>query len=90
MIATGHAGTFDLHQPTPRNVVAVHSIGGVLMGYGAATAFGCNIGAYFSDITSFSLHGWLWGLSALAGTWIVLCLIPLFGLSNPKPSDSVC
>jgi uncharacterized protein len=90
LIAAGLAGTFDLHQPTPRNVVAAHSIGGVLMGYGAAIAFGCNIGAYFSGIASFSLHGWLWGLSALVGTWIGLRLRPLFGLSNPKPSDSVC
>ena len=31
------------------------------MGYGARIAFGCNIGAYFGGIASFSLHGWLWG-----------------------------
>lgn len=90
MIAAGLAGTFRLHRSTPRNVVAAHSIGGVMMGYGAAIAFGCNIGAYFSGIASFSLHGWLWGLAALGGTWIGLRLRPLFGLANPKPSDSVC
>ncbi len=90
LIAAGLAGTFELHRSTPRNVVAAHSIGGVMMGYGAAIAFGCNIGAYFSGIASFSLHGWLWGLSALAGTWVGLRLRPLFGLTNPKPSDSVC
>ncbi len=90
LIAAGLAGSFQLHRSTPRNVVAAHSIGGVLMGYGAAIAFGCNIGAYFSGIASFSLHGWLWGLAALGGTWIGLRLRPLFGLANPKPSDSVC
>jgi len=90
LIAAGLAGTFELHRSTPRNVVAAHSIGGIMMGYGAAIAFGCNIGAYFSGIASFSLHGWLWGLSALAGTWLGLRLRPLFGLANPKPSDSVC
>jgi uncharacterized membrane protein YedE/YeeE len=90
LIAAGLAGTFELHRSTPRNVVAAHSIGGILMGYGAAIAFGCNIGAYFSGIASFSLHGWLWGLSALAGTWLGLRVRPLFGLTNPKPSDGVC
>ncbi len=90
LIAAGLAGTFELHRSTPRNVVAAHSLGGIMMGYGAAIAFGCNIGAYFSGIASFSLHGWVWGLSALAGTWIGLRIRPLFGLANPKPSDSVC
>ena len=90
LIAAGLAGSFRLHRSTPRNVVAAHSVGGVMMGYGAAIAFGCNIGAYFSGIASFSLHGWLWGASALGGTWLGLRLRPLFGLTNPKPSDSVC
>lgn len=90
LIAAGLAGSFRLHRSTPRNIVAAHSLGGVMMGYGAAIAFGCNIGAYFSGIASFSLHGWLWGASALAGTWVGLRLRPLFGLRNPKPSDSVC
>ncbi|MGI9155085.1 MAG: YeeE/YedE thiosulfate transporter family protein [Marmoricola sp.] len=38
------------------------------MGYGARIAFGCNIGAYFDGITSFSLHGWLCGVMAILGT----------------------
>jgi len=90
LVAAGLAGTFDLHRSTPRNIVVAHSLGGTLMGYGAAIAFGCNIGAYFSGIASFSLHGWIWGVAALGGTWIGLRLRPLFGLTNPKPSDSVC
>ena len=49
------------------------------MGYGARLAGGCNIGAYFSGIASFSLHGWLWGVLAIAGTYAGLRLRPLFG-----------
>jgi hypothetical protein len=60
------------------------------MGYGARIAYGCNIGAYFDGIASFSLHGWLWGAVALVGTAIGLKLRPLFGLTVPKPTDSVC
>jgi uncharacterized protein len=64
--------------------------GGLLMRYGARIAYGCNIGAYFGGIASFSLHGWLWGLVAIVGTLAGLRLRPLFGLTNPKPDDAVC
>jgi uncharacterized membrane protein YedE/YeeE len=40
-------------------------LGGILLGYGARLASGCNIGAYFSGIASGSLHGWVW--FAIAG-----------------------
>lgn len=90
LVAAGVAGSFRLRRRIPRNVAAAHSIGGVAMGYGATIAFGCNIGAYFSGIASLSLHGWIWGVMALAGTWIGLRLRPLFGLTNPLPTDSVC
>jgi hypothetical protein len=65
-------------------------LGGITMGYGARLAGGCNIGAYFSGIASFSLHGWVWGVMALLGTFGGLRLRPLFGLTNPKPVDSIC
>lgn len=61
--------------------LAAAVIGGVLMGYGARIAFGCNIGAFFSGVASTSLHGWLWIASALAGTWLGVRLRPLFRLA---------
>ena len=90
LIASSAAGAFVLHRKVPWKLGTGAVIGGVLMGYGARIAGGCNIGAYFSGIASFSLHGWVWGLVAIAGTFAGLALRPLFGLSNPKPTDSVC
>ncbi len=90
LVAAGIAGNFSQQRRTPRNIVAAHSVGGVAMGYGASIAFGCNIGAYFSGIASLSLHGWIGGVMALAGTWNGLRLRRSFGLTNPKPTDSVC
>jgi hypothetical protein len=55
-------------------------LGGVLLGYGARVAYGCNIGAYFSGIASGSLHGWLWLPAAFAGNIVGTALRPLFGL----------
>lgn len=57
-------------------------LGGVLMGYGARLAGGCNIGAYLGGTASFSLHGPLWGLFALLGTTLGLRLRPLCRLEN--------
>ncbi len=62
--------------------LAAAIIGGLLMGYGARIAFGCNIGAFFSGVASTSLHGWLWIVCALAGTWIGVRLRPVFRLPN--------
>ena len=49
-----------------KQVVAA-TIGGLLMGYGARIAFGCNIGALFSGIASLSLSGWVFALFLFLG-----------------------
>ncbi|GAA4367279.1 YeeE/YedE family protein [Nocardioides caricicola] len=90
LIASAAAGAFVLHRRVPLRLGAGAVVGGLLMGYGARIAFGCNIGAYFSGIASFSLHGWLWGVMAIVGTYVGLAFRPLLGLRNPQPSDSVC
>lgn len=90
LIASALAGAFTLHRRIPGRLALGAVIGGVLMGYGARLAYGCNIGAYLGGISSLSLHGWIWGVAALAGTWFGIRLRPLFGLSRPVSSDSVC
>jgi uncharacterized membrane protein YedE/YeeE len=59
-------------------------IGGLLLGYGARIAYGCNIGAYFSGIASGSLHGWLWLVAAFAGNIAGTRLRPMFDLNVEK------
>ncbi|WP_020008142.1 YeeE/YedE family protein [Salinicoccus albus] len=88
-LASAAGGLFKFTKINKGNFFA-SVIGGLLMGYGARLAFGCNIGAYFGGIASFSLHGYIWGILALAGTFLALYLRPLFGLSVPKSNDSVC
>ncbi|MFD1174463.1 YeeE/YedE family protein [Oceanobacillus picturae] len=88
-LASAAGGLFKFSKLNLKNVAAA-IIGGLLMGYGARLAFGCNIGAYFGGIASFSLHGYIWGILALGGTFVALYLRPLFGLSVPKSKDSFC
>ena len=80
LAAAGLAGRFAPKMRLPLRSLAAAVIGGLLMGYGARLAFGCNIGAFFSGVASGSLHGWLWIACALPGTWLGVKLRPLFGL----------
>jgi len=64
-------------QITPSKTLAKVT-GGLLMGYGAFLSFGCNIGAFFSGIASTSLHGWIWIIFALLGTFVSIKLQALF------------
>lgn len=45
-------------------------IAGFVMGYSSRLAFGCNIGAMLSGVSTGSLHGWLWIALAFAGTML--------------------
>ncbi|MBM7692095.1 putative membrane protein YedE/YeeE [Peribacillus deserti] len=88
-ISAASQGTFKPGKIKP-GVAGAAIVGGIMMGYGARLAFGCNIGAYFGGIASFSLHGWVWMVMAMLGTFLALFIRPLFGLKNPKPTDSIC
>jgi uncharacterized membrane protein YedE/YeeE len=90
MIASAAGGSWRLHRAVPGRLALGAALGGVIMGYGARLAGGCNIGAYLYGIASFSLHGWIWGATALAGSYAGLHLRPLFGLTNPAPTDATC
>jgi uncharacterized protein len=68
MGAAGLAGRFaPTWRVSMRSVISA-TVGGLLLGYGARIAYGCNIGAYFSGIASGSLHGWAWLVAAFVGS----------------------
>ena len=68
MAAAAMAGKFAPVLRIGWKNVATAVIGGLLMGYGARLAYGCNIGAYLGGIVSGSMHGFLWGIVAFAGS----------------------
>jgi len=59
-------------------------VGGLLLGYGARLAFGCNIGGLLAGIASGSLHGWLWLLAGFAGTLLGVRLRALLGVDGRR------
>lgn len=55
-------------------------VAGLVLGYSARLAFGCNIGAFFSGISTGSLHGWVWFAAAFAGSLAGVKLRAALGL----------
>lgn len=78
LLAASLAGKFAPNFNIPKRSLIAAVIGGLLLGYGARLAYGCNIGAYFSGIASGSLHGWLWLVFAFIGNGIGVKLRPIF------------
>lgn len=70
LVAALAASQFKIKKIKSFRQVVAAVIGGTLMGYGARIAFGCNIGAFFSGVASFSLHGWIYTIFIFVGAWI--------------------
>jgi len=90
MLAAALAGRYAPVWRIPLRSLAAAIVGGLLLGYGARLAYGCNIGAYFSGIVSGSLHGWLWLVFAFIGNVLGTRLRPLFGLEVERVKPTAC
>jgi uncharacterized protein len=64
------AGDTAAARPLTAAQWAAGLVAGLLMGYSSRLAFGCNVGAMISGISTGSLHGWIWVALAFCGTLI--------------------
>ena len=55
-------------------------VAGFVLGYSSRLAFGCNVGAMLSGISTGSVHGWIWVPLAFAGTLVGLRVRRFFKL----------
>jgi uncharacterized membrane protein YedE/YeeE len=90
MLAAALAGRYAPVWKLPLRSFVAAVVGGLLLGFGARLAYGCNIGAYFSGIVSGSLHGWLWLVAAFIGNVLGTRLRPLFGLEVERVKPTAC
>jgi len=67
-IAARHGGAST--RPLTGRQWLIGLVAGFVLGYSSRLAFGCNIGAMLSGISTGSLHGWIWMPMAFAGTLI--------------------
>jgi uncharacterized membrane protein YedE/YeeE len=82
LMAAALAGKLRAGRRIPLLSLMAAVIGGLMLGYGARLAYGCNIGAFFSGVASTSLHGWVWILAAVVGNVIGVRLRSRFGLGD--------
>ena len=62
-------------------------VAGLMLGYSSRLAFGCNVGAFFSGISTGSLHGWVWFPTAFLGSMLGGWLRPrLLAQAGPAPA----
>src|SRR5699024_2248345 len=54
-------------------------IAGLVLGYSSRLAFGCNVGAMVSGVTTGSLHGWIWIVLAFIGSFFGLRIRKRYG-----------
>jgi uncharacterized protein len=60
----------DTEKPLTAQQWIVGLVAGLVMGYSSRLAFGCNVGAMLSGISTGSLHGWIWLPLAFAGSLV--------------------
>jgi uncharacterized protein len=78
LAATLLASEFKWKKIKSKKQFIIALLGGIMMGYGTRLAVGCNIGAFFSGIPSFSLHAWVFGIFVMLGTWVGVKILVKF------------
>jgi NADH:ubiquinone oxidoreductase subunit 5 (subunit L)/multisubunit Na+/H+ antiporter MnhA subunit len=89
MAAASIAGRFSPQWRFSTRDIVTAVIGGLLMGYGARLAYGCNIGAFLGGIVSGSMHGWWWLVWGFAGSLLGTRLRAGLDMDPPPPARGV-
>ncbi|MEP3045597.1 MAG: YeeE/YedE family protein [Roseibium sp.] len=80
-VASWRIGGFSQKLPSlPMTAWIATILAGFLLGYSSRLAFGCNVGAFFSGISTGSLHGWVWFAAAFIGSFYGIKVRRLAGL----------
>ncbi|MDP5239737.1 selenium metabolism membrane protein YedE/FdhT [Uliginosibacterium sp. 31-16] len=74
------ANNVKLRLPQHRIRIVQAVAGGMIAGFGARLAMGCNLAAFFTGIPQFSLHAWFFALATAAGSWFGarFTMLPVF------------
>ena len=84
LVAVWRSGLGQSLPDLPARAWVATVIAGFLLGYSSRLAFGCNVGAFFSGISTGSLHGWAWFAAAFGGAFVGVKLRPILGLEGRK------
>ena len=91
LIAALAAGDFRWRIPPLKRRWAQALVGGIVAGFGARLAYGCNLAAMFTGIPQFSLHAWIFTVMTAVGTWVGVQVIKQHwwrGPTRPRPAQA--
>lgn len=79
-VAALWANNVKLRMPQHRIRIFQAVLGGMIAGFGARLAMGCNLAAFFTGIPQFSLHAWFFALATAVGSYFGarFTLLPMF------------
>lgn len=63
------SNSFKIRIPKQKRRLVQGFIGGIIAGFGARLALGCNLAAFFTGVPQFSFHAWIFMLMTAIGTY---------------------
>jgi hypothetical protein len=73
------SGEFKLRVPKEGKTLLLQFIGGIIMGFGAVTAAGCNITNILGGVPQLSIHSIVVGVFIILGCWLMAYLLFMRG-----------
>lgn len=64
------SNNFKIRKPRQKRRYVQGFVGGIIAGFGARLALGCNLAAFFTGVPQFSLHAWIFIVATGAGTYL--------------------
>lgn len=63
------SNNFKIRVPKQKRRLVQGFIGGIIAGFGARLALGCNLAAFFTGVPQFSFHSWIFMVTTAIGTY---------------------
>ncbi|BCJ85176.1 selenium metabolism membrane protein YedE/FdhT [Effusibacillus dendaii] len=87
------SNNFKIRVPKQKRRLVQGFIGGIIAGFGARLALGCNLAAFFTGVPQFSFHSWIFMLTTAIGTFFGVKVVntrwwlgkPNLRKGSPKP-----
>lgn len=64
------SNNFKIRIPKQKRRLVQGLVGGIIAGFGARLALGCNLAAFFTGVPQFSFHSWIFVISTGIGTYL--------------------
>ncbi|MGG3308176.1 selenium metabolism membrane protein YedE/FdhT [Paenibacillus lautus] len=64
------SSNFKIRMPRQKRRYVQGFVGGIIAGFGARLALGCNLAAFFTGVPQFSLHSWIFIVATGVGTFL--------------------